>query len=242
MAMSSLLQSITGVTHAFGDKSQLMPASLAAWQSTLAVKKQVHGTRIHRITQPAEHCGEADGVFTSTPGVLLSVLTADCLPLLFARRDGKCVAALHAGWRGLVEGIIERFAEALPPDAGPALWAAAIGPSAGPCCYEVSESLVEEFITRLPAIPRDIINPAHRRIDLAAIAEYKLKALGFNAVERIDHCTICTRRAALDETPAPSGEGFAYTSFRRNSLKRALDPTYPSISGRNQHAAIMILP
>lgn len=233
-AYSPLIDAVAGVRHGFGDKCHLMPEPLLPWLETLAVKKQVHGIHIQRVNGPAEHCGEADGFMTSTPGVLLSVLTADCLPLLFARRDGKRIGALHAGWRGLLAGIIEQFADLLAEDDDPADWVAAIGPSARRCCYEVSESLVEEFLARLP-ISRALVSPAHRRLDLAAIALYKLNAAGFQAVDDIGHCTICATLPGTNGT-------HAYTSFRRNSLRRAVDPGYPTISGRNQHSGLVILP
>ncbi|NDL62505.1 polyphenol oxidase family protein [Acerihabitans arboris] len=247
-ASSPLINAIAGVRHGFGDKSQLMPETLRPWQDTLAIKKQVHGTHIRPVSMPAEQCGQADGVLTATPGLLLSVLTADCLPLLFARRDGKRIGALHAGWRGLLAGIIEEFAGMLSKDDDPANWVAAIGPAAGPCCYEVSESLVENFLQGLPMIPATIVTPAHRRLDLAAIARFKLNAAGFPAVDDIGHCTICTLSGtagavnAAGDGATPAGPAFAYTSFRRNSLQRAVDPTYPTISGRNQHAGLVILP
>lgn len=232
-AYSPLLQSIPGVLHGFGDKAHLMPAVLQPWQSTLPVKKQVHGVHIHEVGAPGEECGMADGLITSTPGVLLSVLTADCLPLVFSRRDGRRIAVLHAGWRGLLAGIIERFADLLADGDDPALWVAAIGPAAGPCCYEVSEILVEDFLAQL-AIPAAIISPSFRHLDLPAIARYKLAALGFTAVDSTNRCTICTR--------AQGQSGFCYTSFRRNSQQRAVDPSYPTISGRNQHSGAIILP
>lgn len=238
-AYSHLIDGVAGIRHGFGDKTHMMPEALLPWQETLAVKKQVHGIHLHRVEGPAEQCGPADGVVTSTPGVLLSVLTADCLPLLFARRDGKRIAALHAGWRGLLAGIIEGFADMLAEDDDPADWVAAIGPSARPCCYEVDEGLVEDFLARLP-IPGAIVNPAYRRLDLAAIARYKLNAAGFQAVDDIGHCTICATRE--EEAGTPAGHHFAYTSYRRNSKKRALDPAYPTISGRNQHSGLIILP
>ncbi len=237
-ADSSLIQRIPGILHGFGDKTALMPQALQPWLRTLPVKKQVHGIHIHQVTQPAEHCGEADGLITSTPGVLLTVLTADCLPLLFCRRDGARIAVLHAGWRGLLSGIIEQFAEMLAKDDDPGQWLAAIGPAAGPCCYEVDEKLAAQFLATL-SMPATLVSPAHRRLDLPAIAHYKLQQLGFSAVDDIGHCTIC---ATLNTGATPRDSSFKYTSFRRNSRKRAIDPDYPTISGRNQHSGLIILP
>ena len=76
----------------------------------------MHGTRIVDVLQPAQACGEADGFYTRQPGILLSVLTADCLPVLFSRRDGGAIAAVHAGWRGLLDGILEQMAARIRQD------------------------------------------------------------------------------------------------------------------------------
>lgn len=231
---SSLLSSIPGILHGFGNKSALLPTPLHPYRHTLPEKKQVHGTRIVDITVPAQVCGEADGFFTREPGILISVLTADCLPVIFSRQDGKAIAAVHAGWRGLLDGILEQMAKRINLDDNTANWVAAIGPAAGPCCYQVDEELVSRFQQALP-LPAELISPSYRHLDLAAIAESKLSALGFAAVDRAGSCTICTPNSA-PELP----QRFKYTSYRRNSQRRAQDPSHPGIKGRNQYSAILI--
>ncbi|CAJ0999011.1 polyphenol oxidase family protein [Sodalis praecaptivus] len=234
-AYSSLLSPIHGVAHGFGDKASLMPEVLQAWQTTLPDKKQVHGTDTGWVSRPGEALGELDGVVTDVPGILLTVLTADCLPVLFCRRDGRRIGAVHAGWRGLLAGILGQFAATLNAAGdSPSRWVAAIGPAAGPCCYEVSQTLVEEFTQRLP-FPAALISPRPRYLDLAFIARQQLLTLGFSTVDALGHCTLCH--------PAPAPEqGMRYTSFRRNSKQRERDPTHPTISGRNQHSGLIILP
>ncbi|MGG8473405.1 polyphenol oxidoreductase, partial [Rahnella sp. PAMC25617] len=74
-----------------------------------------------------------------------------------------------------------------------------------------------------------LISPRHRHLDLAAIAEAKLQALGFAGIDHAGSCTICTTAGSTTE-----GTAFKYTSFRRNSHQRAKDPSHPGISGRNQ--------
>ncbi|HGM6860639.1 TPA: polyphenol oxidase family protein [Serratia rubidaea] len=233
---SALLSSIPAIQHGFGNKSALMPAPLQPYRATLPEKRQVHGTRIVDVLRPGQPCGEADGFYTTQPGILLSVLTADCLPVIFSRRDGTAIAAVHAGWRGLLDGILEQLAQRIAQDDTTANWVAAIGPAAGPCCYEVNEELVEQFQRRLPQPPA-LISPRFRHLDLAAIAQDKLTALGFAAVDRAGSCTICT----LNDDPQQP-QRFKYTSFRRNSHRRARDPQHPDIKGRNQYAAVMINP
>lgn len=212
-----------------------MPERLQSWQTTLPDKKQVHGTAIGWVRRPGEALGELDGVITDVPGILLTVLTADCLPVLFCRRDGRRIGAVHAGWRGLLAGILGEFAATLDATGDrPSQWVAVIGPAAGPCCYEVSQALVDEFKQRLP-LPAAVIAPRPHHLDLAAIARQQLLTLGFNTVDTIGHCTLCC--------PAPAPEnGMRYTSFRRNSKQREHNPAHPPISGRNQHSGLIILP
>ncbi|TQI80981.1 YfiH family protein [Serratia fonticola] len=231
---SSLLSAVPGVIHGFGSKSALLPTTLLPYRSTLPEKKQVHGTRIVDVHQPAQLCGEADGFFTREPGILLSVLTADCLPVIFSRQDGSAIGAVHAGWRGLLDGILEQMAERISLEDHTANWVAAIGPAAGACCYEVNEELVTRFQQTLPFSP-ELISPSHRHLDLASIAETKLKALGFAAVDHAGSCTICTPNR---EPTLP--QRFKYTSYRRNSHRREQDPTHPGIKGRNQYSGIII--
>ncbi|WP_051791260.1 peptidoglycan editing factor PgeF [Serratia sp. DD3] len=227
-------RTIPGVTHGFGSKSAQLPIPLQPYCSTRPATKQVHGTRIVDVHHPLQACGEADGFFTREPGILLSVLTADCLPVIFCRKDGQAIAVVHAGWRGLLEGILEQMAQRISLEDSTSNWVAAIGPAAGVCCYEVNEDLINNFQQLLP-FPATMISPSYRHLDLAAIAEAKLTALGFAAVDRVGSCTICTP----NDDPALARR-FKYTSYRRNSHRREQDPTHPGIKGRNQYSGIII--
>ncbi|QLK61682.1 peptidoglycan editing factor PgeF [Enterobacteriaceae bacterium Kacie_13] len=229
---SALLRQIPGVLHGFGDKRTLLPAKLQPYLSTRPEKKQVHGVRIVDVTRSGQDCGEADGFFTSTPGILLAVFTADCLPVIFCRKDGRQTGVVHAGWRGLIDGILEQMAARINASGDTADWVASIGPAASACCYEVSQELADTFTQRLD-LPPLLISPKARHLDLAAIAEAKLRALGFTNIDHAGRCTICT--------PDDSGAGFNYTSFRRNCHQREKDPSHPGISGRNQQSGIIIL-
>ncbi|MFC0225610.1 polyphenol oxidase family protein [Serratia aquatilis] len=231
---SPLLSSIPGIIHGFGDKNALLPLPLQPYRATLANKKQVHGTRIVDIDQPVQYCGEADGFFTRQPGILIAVLTADCLPVIFSRKDGSAVGAVHAGWRGLLDGILEEMAQRINQEDSTENWVVSIGAAAGACCYEVNEELVTHFKQLLP-YPAETISPTHRHLDLAAIAQHKLNGLGFAAVDQAGTCTICTPNSN-PELP----QRFKYTSYRRNSHRRKQDPSHPSIKGRNQHSGIVI--
>ena len=103
---------------------------------------QVHGTTVVQ----AENCvpePQSDACFASSPGQVCVVLTADCLPVLLCDRNGSCVAAAHAGWRGLANGIIASTCDALPAPRDQLI--AWIGPGIGPQAYEVGPMVRESF-------------------------------------------------------------------------------------------------
>jgi YfiH family protein len=126
-----------------------------------------------------DHC---DGLWSDEPGRAMLLLTADCLPIAIARSNGvrPAVEILHAGWRGLLAGIIAAGVRAL----GARNLAAAIGPSIGPCCYEVGEEVAVPF---REAFGEDVARDG--TLDLWTSAERALRAAG---VERVDRCNLCT--------------------------------------------------
>jgi YfiH family protein len=201
---SKVLSSIPGIKHGFGAFSEEVPSELfPEWTSSHPSWKQVHGTAFCEVSDPLQKCGEVDCLLTFTKGIPVAVVTADCVPILFAKRDGSAVVAIHAGWRGTLAGITshvwERFRLAGEKSFD---WVAAIGPAIGPCCYEVSEELIAQFFAAKPALPTSLVSPSFRRLDLAAIHRAELSALGFSFVEDMRICTFCT--------PGPG-----FHSFRR---------------------------
>src|SRR5208282_2561841 len=116
-----------------------MPAGAA-----IARLNQVHGAEV-RCVGRADCCGarpDGDGLVTATPGIVLTILTADCVPLLMADAQSRVAAALHAGWRGTLAGIAAAGVDAMVSlGASPAGIRAALGPSIGPCCFEVDAEL-----------------------------------------------------------------------------------------------------
>src|SRR5690606_24862470 len=110
--------------------------------------RQVHGTRVLRLDAPSGDEPEADAAVTAAPGVVLTILTADCLPVAFAARDGSDVGVAHAGWRGLAAGVLERTVAAMR--AAPGDIVAWFGPAAGPGAYEVGEEVFDAFAARDP--------------------------------------------------------------------------------------------
>ena len=144
----------------------------------LAFVRQVHGGDVIRRTAPSDPPPEADGHATAQREFAPTVLTADCLPIALAA-DGA-VAMLHAGWRGLAAGVVGEGVRALRAVGGRGPIGAAIGPGAGPCCYEVGEEVLKVFGETGP------------NLDLKAIARARLQQAGVAAVHDVGLCTICS--------------------------------------------------
>ena len=116
----------------------------------LATVRQVHGRAVLRVTA-AGAAGDADGLATDRQGLMLGVLTADCVPVLLVDTQLRAVAAVHAGWRGTATGIVGAAVQAMQDQFGsePEDLLATVGPSIGPCCYQVGEELREHFAPEL---------------------------------------------------------------------------------------------
>ncbi|OHV09008.1 hypothetical protein BH688_13120 [Kushneria phosphatilytica] len=232
------LDDIAAIEHGFGTRHSLVPPVLAERPSARPQCRQVHGTTVVTVTRPGQACGEADGLLTTRAGIPLGIATADCLPILLAHRNGQAVAALHAGWRGLLAGIIERMIECMQTLAPPEEWVAVIGPAASMQAYEVSETLVARFCQEL-SIPESIISPQWRRLDLAGMARHKLSIEGVGTVADLDQCTMTTlqdgRRGTIDGFDS---DAYRYNSYRRHCLNHPDASTRPRLG--NQQAGIMI--
>jgi YfiH family protein len=157
--------------------------------------RQVHGTRVVRVAAATAPAEEADGVVSVARGVAACVSVADCVPVLLADPEGRAVAAIHAGWRGTIELAAAEGVRALGREgAEPGRLVAAIGPSIGPCCYEVSPELAERFRRRFgPEVVRGA--PGAPRLDLWRANLLALEEAGVGA-ERVDvlrRCTACER-------------------------------------------------
>jgi hypothetical protein len=130
-------------------------AALGAEKFPLIALKQIHSAVIWPFASaPKEPC-KGDASLTKTPGHLLGVQTADCVPILLVDPKKRVVAAVHAGWRGTLARILEKTAGELHARFGsnPADVLAAIGPSIGPCCYEVGAELVVQFSSQFADAP-----------------------------------------------------------------------------------------
>jgi YfiH family protein len=156
-----------------------------------AQSHQVHGHAVQRVTAaaaPRDHRVVADGQALTVPGVAGVVLTADCLPVVVAGAGG--VAVLHAGWRGLADGVLEEGVAALRELGVSGPLAAVIGPGAGGCCYAVGPEVRAAFAADgvLASAPGGPSAP----IDLKAIAARRLRAAGVGVIHDTGLCTMCT--------------------------------------------------
>jgi len=161
---------------------------------------QVHGRDVIEVDERFRPEGgsrpRADALVTRTPGIVLAIQVADCLPVLFSSRDGRVLGAAHAGWRGLAAGVLEATVEAMAkPPADLVVW---LGPAIGPAHFEVGEEVREAFLAGPPghsgvsgaveaAFQR---NPKGRwQCDLPALARQRLAALGVGQVDGGEWCT-----------------------------------------------------
>jgi hypothetical protein len=151
--------------------------------ATLAFNRQVHSATVHRA-RAGERGAPGDGLWSDEPGVSMLAMSADCLPIAVARATGEpALAVLHAGWRGLAEGVVAAGVSALCARSSrtPRL-TAIVGPAIGPCCYEVGPEVSALFALELTQ---------DGKLDLWSAAELALRAAGVQRVERVDLCTRC---------------------------------------------------
>lgn len=182
-----------------GDHVDDDPAAVAANRAELRIRlpaepvwlKQVHG---HGIVD-ADHAKgvpEADGSVARTSGVICAVLTADCLPVLLCDHAGTVVAAAHAGWRGLADGVVEAAVKSMAIAHGEIL--AWLGPAIGPQAFEVGNEVRQIFMAQDPAaeqafVPRSSPDSEKWLADIYLLARQKLARMGVQQVFGGDLCT-----------------------------------------------------
>jgi len=176
------------------DRRDAVERNRAALAEELGVRlvygRQVHGADVRRVSAVAgdgDAPPEADGQATALEGIAPMVLTADCLPVAVAGEGA--VAMLHAGWRGIAGGVLAEGVSALRELGAHGPLAAAIGPGAGPCCYEVGDEVQEVFEHR------GLLARRGANLDLKALARAELTCAGVEVVHDIELCTICSDAA-----------------------------------------------
>lgn len=155
---------------------------------------------------------EADAVVTRTRGVAVSVLTADCVPVLLADAEAGVIGAAHAGWNGALSGVLEATLDLMQATgAEKGRIRAAIGPSISGAAYEVGEDFAARFLAADPQNRRffEAGRPGHAYFDLPAYVAARLGAAGIGGVERLERCTF--------------GEEARFFSYRRATHRSEAD-------------------
>jgi len=161
-----------------------LPAAWVGANRREARMRQVHGATV--LAAHAGSCGEGDALETTEAGLVLVVVTADCVPILLAG-SGR-VAAVHAGWRGFVGGIISAALEKFDERGRVVAW---IGPAIGPCCYEVGEEVADAVVARSSEAVRSPGPRGRPHLDLQLAAAAELARGGVAQVRTLAACTAC---------------------------------------------------
>lgn len=155
--------------------------------ATLTGLYQVHGNRCIIVDEDSDLAArpEADALATRTPGILLGILTADCVPVLFADAEAGVVGAAHAGWKGALAGVTDATIAAMESlGASRDSIAVAIGPCIARASYEVDDGFVERFTADDPANERFFADgrPGHAMFDIAAYVAARVAAAGVKRI------------------------------------------------------------
>jgi len=189
----SELESLPWLIHGFGTRLADIPAQFGQ----LATLKQIHSASCIAAEGRSGILGQGDALLENTPGSVVAVKTADCIPILLADERRRAVAAVHAGWRGTAARIVATAVEAMEErySTDPADLHAAIGPGIGSCCYEVG-----------PEVSAQFGGQGRVHLDLPAINRAQLIDAGVTP-QRIYASNLCTMCNAED-----------FESFRRDGV------------------------
>jgi purine-nucleoside/S-methyl-5'-thioadenosine phosphorylase / adenosine deaminase len=180
------------------ENRRLLCEEVRADDQDLTLGYQTHSTDVNRA-EAGSRGAPGDGLWTDEPGIPMLALGADCALIAMARVNGAgpALAVLHAGWRGLIDGIVESAAGILGPG-----FAAVVGPTIGPCCYEVGDEVAGPYKARFGD---DIISGGI--LDLWTAAERAARHAGASTVDRLDLCTRCNAELFFSErrTGRPRG-------------------------------------
>ena len=160
----------------------------------LQIMRHVHGTAVWKVGEPVPDDAEFDGLVCDQVGPVLAAFAADCIPLVFAEPEARLCGSAHAGWRGTVAGVVGNVIARLVALGGRArAIRVALGPSIGPCCFEVGPEVVAEFRAAFGALPGLVVaGPNKDHIDLRVAMRAQLERAGV-APDAIDDQPPCTR-------------------------------------------------
>jgi YfiH family protein len=196
-----------GDDQAHVDENRRRLAAFAGYDhAQLAITRHVHGTAVWTVGEPVPEPAEFDGLVCDRVGPVLGAFAADCVPLLFAEPTARICGAAHAGWRGTVHGVARNVVERMTELGGrPERLRVALGPSIGPCCFEVGSEVVAEFRAAFGDVAGMVVaGPAKDHIDLRVALRASLELAGV-APDSID-----------DRPPCTKCKGDRFFSYRRD--------------------------
>jgi hypothetical protein len=205
---------VPGLRHGFLDRHE---SARASGPHTIMTPRQVHGTLVLAAT-PGGPPPTADGLVTGTAGLLVGVVTADCVPLLLVAPRQRVAAAIHAGWRGMSAGILEAALGHLQAShgVGPGDIEAAIGPAVGPCCYEVGGEVLQAFRERSGDLTRAAWSTVRERLrlDLRHALRALLAEAGVEQATTLGPCTRCSPQyASYRRDGTAAGRQLSFVGF-----------------------------
>jgi YfiH family protein len=176
------------------ENRRILAAHVGYEPAQLQVTKHVHGVKVWRVGEPQPDPPEFDGLVTDRIGPVLGAFAADCIPMVFADPVARVIGACHAGWRGTVGGVaanvVARMAEL---GAQPGDIRVALGPSIGPCCFEVGPEVIAEFRQVFGQLAGLVVpGPQKEHIDLRVATVAVLERAGVRA-EHVDANPPCTK-------------------------------------------------
>lgn len=181
--------------NAVRDNRARAAQTLGAAPEALLTVHQVHGTKVETVTKirPHSDAPQADALVTDRPGLALGILTADCIPVLFADPERPIIGAAHAGWKGALGGILEATLTAMTQlGAAPHRIIAAIGPAISQQAYEVDAAFRDRFLhddAETGQWFKPASRPDHFLFDLPAYAAARLARAGIGHIAALDICT-----------------------------------------------------
>lgn len=192
-----------------GDKAEDVQCNRQLLQQQLGLAEppawlnQIHSNRVLALDAPLQAVPDADGSYTRVPGITCSVMTADCLPVLLCDKAGTQVAAVHAGWRGLADGIIEAALDKFTVPAEQVL--AWLGPAIGPDAFEVGSEVRQQFVAAMAQAELAFSPHGEKWLaDLYLLARQRLQQYGVTEIYGGEYCTF--------------GEPELFYSYRRDGV------------------------
>jgi polyphenol oxidase len=181
------LEQFSWLRHGFGTRLS------AGWPDVdgLATAKQVHSDQVLKVTQPGQF-GPGDAIISQRPGLTVAIRTADCLPIVIVDPRTRAVAALHAGWRGVVAEIAPKAVEAMQAEFGsrPEDLEIAIGPGIGPCCFEVGPEVAAQFRAFHPE-RSDLHGRAKLDLTETVIRQLRRNGVPVSQISTLGLCSCC---------------------------------------------------